>query len=211
MDTPGTPVLGKQRQEKPWDSLAGQPSLISEPKPTGDLVSETKQNQGEQQLRINNPLVSISTHTCTHTHTRTHTQPSWVWRCTLAVPILGELSPEDHEFQASLGYIASPCLKQYQAPPQISPKQNLGICESCNRMRRWVFVQGGPYALCLVLLLRSESPRASAAEGHPAGLRGLWDGDVELVVNHIPCPTVFPNPGPGPSGQGEMVRGTVLL
>lgn len=33
--------------------------------------------------------------------------------------------------------------------------------------------------------------------------------------SRMPClplrPTVFPNPGPGPPGPGEVVRGTVLL
>lgn len=43
---------------------------------------------------------------------------------------------------------------------------------------------------------RPQVPPATAA-------LGLWNGHVELGISHIPCPTVFPNPGPGPSGPAS--------
>jgi hypothetical protein len=37
---------------------------------------------------------------------------SWVWWLMAVIPAVKRLWQEDHEFKASLGYIARPCLKQ---------------------------------------------------------------------------------------------------
>lgn len=81
------------------------------------------------------------------------------------------------------------------------PKQSLGICESCNRVRGWGFVQGGPYALCLVLLPQSESPGHQLLRGTQ---QGFWVCGTEMeswVSITSPAPQCFRIQGQDPQDR----------
>jgi hypothetical protein len=46
----------------------------------------------------------------------------WAWWCTPKIPVLGKLRQKEHEFETSLVYTASLCLKKKQ-PTKLRRKQ----------------------------------------------------------------------------------------
>jgi hypothetical protein len=70
-------------------------------------------------------------------------ETSWAWWYISVIPVLGRLRQEDHEFGASWGYIARPCLKKKAQSQELAQEK----LRSCDQESWW-----GPGESCVFVV-----------------------------------------------------------